>query len=565
MAQGGATSSTGPAPTPVPTQIPFFEIVTPTPLPPGGDPPEGTLTIVTPFVTPAFGLPFNNGPPGDQFVKFSMNALLNRDLSNNTEPGLAESWTLDPDKGTLTFKLRKGVQFHDGWGEVTSADVKWSIENGSQAGTSWRRGGDFTGVSKIDTPDDHTMVLHLDPTDFFLILDSVNNALTFPLPVASKNYVEAVGEDAAALNWIGSGAWQHVETSTNEHLKFNAVADHYFKPPDFEELVVREVPETAVQLAMMRTGEADIMVVRGTFVREAKQSGVKVVTGIGGSWRWILLGGQHLPSRALDDVGDNFNPTSGEFNPDASPWVADPNDPEDVERAWKVRKALNLAVNRQEIVEEVYEGGSVPMTAPGFYRNTAWEDPTWEPYPYDPVGAKALLDEALAGTKWEGGFNIKFHIQTGNQPRMDAAEAVARWWEENLGLTVDRLPEPRSVTRPLQVSRLMGTSEPEVYTSGNGARLEPWIAASIALSTTDSLNLAESELIDSFYAKAATSFDLAERQEAAKVLGAHMFDNYLGVFLNIEVPAYAIGPRVSNYTNRFGADWNYPEFAEKAR
>jgi len=517
-------------------------------------------------------LPFFNGPPGDQYVKFALQGLLNRDLNNNTEPGLADRWELDPDNGKMTFFLREGVKFHKGWGEATSADVKWSIENGSQAGTSWRRGGDFTGISAIETPDDYTVVLSLDSTDFFLILDSVNNALTFPLAVVSKDYVDAVGEDKAIHDWVGTGPWSHVQTREAEFLHFDGVADHYFKPPEFAELFVKAIPEAAAALAAVRTGEVDIVFAEGDFIAEARAANLTVQKGIGGGWFWLGLYGQFLPSRALPDTDCDvaFNDTCGEYNTDAAPWIADLEAPGGVDsaewqRALKVRKALNLAVNRQELVDTIWQGGASVMTAPGFYPGTVWEDPAWEPYPYDPVEAKRLMDEGLAGTKWEGGFDITMHIRTGRPPDEQAAEAVARWWEDNLGLKVKRQPEPRSVTRPFQVNRTLGTEKPEVYTTGNGARLEPWIAYSISLSTTDSMNLSEYKLIDDLYGVAATSFDLAERQAATRTLGSFAFDNYLAVYLVIRGPSFALGSQVSAYTNRFGSDWNYLEFAERAK
>ena len=159
-----------------------------------------------------------------------------------------------------------------------------------------------------------------------------------------------------------------------------------------------------------------------------------------------------------------------------APAILRVNDPVDVERARKIRKALNLAINRQEIVNTVYYGGADLMTALGFYRGSSWEDPIWEPHSYDPVLAQRLMVDALAGTRWQGGFNISFHIQTGNQPRMDAAEAVA-----------------------------------------------------VSISATDSLNKAEDLLIDTLYAPASTTFNLGERMQVSRDLGAFIYDNYLAV------------------------------------
>ena len=48
--------------------------------------------------------------------------------TSEVEPDLAESWTLSPDGTVWTFKLKKGVQFHKGFGEMTAEDVKFSFE-----------------------------------------------------------------------------------------------------------------------------------------------------------------------------------------------------------------------------------------------------------------------------------------------------------------------------------------------------------------------------------------------------------------------------------------------------
>ena len=566
-----------PAPTAVPaatpTTIPFFEFVTPTPVPKPPSGPQGTLTIAVPAVSPSLGIPFFDGPPGDLFVGFALEGLLNRDLNNNTEPGLAEKWELGVDSGKLTFFLRKGVEFHKGWGEATAEDVEWSIENVRQPGTSHRRGNEFIQVERFDIPNPYQIDFVAPPSRFFIMLDSLNTSLSIHAPITSKKHVEAVGIDDAAQDWVGFGSWSQRETRVAEFIAYDAVEDHYRKTPEFKELFVRAIPEPSAALAAVRTGEVDIVFVEGDFISEARAANLKVQKGIGGGWFWLGLYGQFLPSRALPDKDCDvkFNDTCGEYNTDAAPWIADITAPGGVDsaewqRALKVRKALNLAVNAKELVDTIWNGGATVMTAPGFYRGTVWEDPSWEAYPYDPVEAKSLFDEGVKGTEWENKtLEIVMHIRTGRPARQQAAEAVARWWEDHLGIKVKRQPEPRSVTRPFQVDRTLGTEKPEVYTTGNGARLEPWIAYSISTSDTDSMNLAEYAIIDDLFKQAGLSFDLADRQKVSRQLGSFALDNYLAVFLVIDGPSYALGSQVSAYTNRFGSDWNYMEFAERAK
>ena len=77
-------------------------------------------------------------------------------------PSLAESWTLSSDKLTYTFKLRKGVKFHDG-AEMTSKDVKASYDKiiFPPAGVGSSRKGQYADVAAIEAPDAYTVTFKL--------------------------------------------------------------------------------------------------------------------------------------------------------------------------------------------------------------------------------------------------------------------------------------------------------------------------------------------------------------------------------------------------------------------
>src|SRR5215831_8568546 len=73
------------------------------------------------------------------------------------EPDLAESWTLSPDGSVWTFKLRKGVQFHKGFGELTAQDVKWSFERQINKTPGTRYGVNLDVIKSIEVVDPHTV------------------------------------------------------------------------------------------------------------------------------------------------------------------------------------------------------------------------------------------------------------------------------------------------------------------------------------------------------------------------------------------------------------------------
>ena len=83
-------------------------------------------------------------------------------------PGLAESWEVSPDGMTTTFHLRKGTQFQEGWGELTSADVKYNFEMQASP-KSVGKTAQTRRIASMDTPDPYTLVVHMkDPYYTFL-------------------------------------------------------------------------------------------------------------------------------------------------------------------------------------------------------------------------------------------------------------------------------------------------------------------------------------------------------------------------------------------------------------
>ena len=560
----GAT--TGPAATATaPPQ--FFATpvpVTPTVMPLVTVKPEGTLSIMAAEVTPIQGIPSALGAPGDSFAKLAFDSFTNTDVQLNILPGAAERWEIDPAASTLTFFLTKGVQFHDGWGEVTASDVEWAINDVKSPKSINRNITPYQGISKIEIVDTHTIVLTLPPANMLEIIGFAgNNGQNFPLIIPSRKYVESVGEAEAGRNWIGAGPWQHTETSEGEFVKFKANEDFYRKVPDFAFLEIREIPEESIQLAALRTGEGDMMLVGGNFLPEVRRAGLEVIKGRSGGWSWIMLTGQYLPERAGPDVDacegkgveegvevcGHFNPNT---NPDGIPWVGDPTDPDSMERALKVRKALNMAVDLEELAETVFFGSARLDGVPGYVRGSVWDDPAWTLYDLDRVEARRLLDET------GGPFEMDLIIRTGRPAMEQASEAIARWWEE-IGMKVNRRPESRGVTRPFQVDRTLGTDKPVAYTSGCSFRVEPWLCHGNTLSFGDTLNIGEARIIDDLYAKAGRTFDTAERIEVAQELGQFLYDQYMGVWVVAQLNNYAVGPEIASYEDVPGSDWKYLE------
>jgi peptide/nickel transport system substrate-binding protein len=94
-----------------------------------------------------------------------LEGLTKINVDGKVTPLLAESWTMDPDGKSYTFKLRKGVRFHDGEA-FDSADVKYSFERAKdEKSTNKAKGAVFNNISSIATPDAHTVILTLNNAD----------------------------------------------------------------------------------------------------------------------------------------------------------------------------------------------------------------------------------------------------------------------------------------------------------------------------------------------------------------------------------------------------------------
>ncbi|MBI4608271.1 MAG: ABC transporter substrate-binding protein [Candidatus Rokubacteria bacterium] len=286
-----------------------------------------------------------------------------------TKPMLAERWQMSADAKTWTFFLRKGVPFHGGLGDVTAEDVKFSLEllygKDSLASTTafWRK-----LIDRIEVVDPHTVRLHLKASSPDLLFE-LSNARE--VQILSKKYMETVGVEKASQKPIGTGPYELVEWRKGEFMRFRALDKHWRVVPQFKELVIKFVPEDSTRVAMLRTGDADIIELPRSLKKEVQAAGYEARRSL---WPGVvvfgLLGGQYLKER----------PT---YNPKV-PWLDK-----------RVREAINLAVNRRAIVEHLFlgeaEAGTVPII-PSWVKE--YNNPAWKPYPHDLARAKQLLAEA---------------------------------------------------------------------------------------------------------------------------------------------------------------------------
>ncbi|MFD1790185.1 ABC transporter substrate-binding protein [Ochrobactrum teleogrylli] len=315
--------------------------------------------------------------------------------TTNLRKEIAEDYTISEDGKTFTFKLRKGVKFHNGR-ELTADDVKYSIERvvnpktqspgagffGSIVGFEDASAGKAETLSGITVVDPYTIKFELSrPDATFLHVLALNFAHVVP-----KEEVEKYGADFGK-HPVGSGAFKMTEWTLGQRIVFERFKDYYNPSlPKLDQITFEVGQEPVVALLRLQNGEVDIPgdgIPPAKFIEVTKDPKFKDL---------IIQGGQlhtgyvtmNVKIKPFDNV--------------------------------KVRQAVNMAINKDRIVR-IINGRAVPAnqplppSMPGYAKD-------YKGYPYDPEKAKALLAEAGVAD----GFETELFVaNTDPQPRIAQA------------------------------------------------------------------------------------------------------------------------------------------------
>ncbi len=331
-------------------------------------------------------------------------------VTGKLQPGLVEKWTLSTNGKEWTFNLRKGVVFHDG-SAMTAADFAFSLDR-AQKEDAWQFDltRDMWGFPpKVDIIDDYTVKVTT-PAPTPRLVTIYSNLTTPHLFMLPKAYIEKNGYDHFLKNPIGTGPYKFVSMVENDSLVYEAVDYPHWTGvvPDFKRVTITLVPEEATRMFMIDKGEIDATNSSVEAAIGAKKKGLDVLTSNRGMSQLNFIG-CYMPEAKKSPLAD-----------------------------VRVRKALSLAINRQEIVDNLLGGlGALPSTQQALNIRgddvAPWLAEKWAPrmkelWRYDPEEAKKLLAEAGYGNGFSGDI---WTAPDSSAPYLeDIVVAMASYWAQ---------------------------------------------------------------------------------------------------------------------------------------
>ncbi|HWA19600.1 MAG TPA: ABC transporter substrate-binding protein [Devosia sp.] len=347
--------------------------------------------------------------------------------TGETIAGIVKSWEIAEDNLSWTFHVRDDVTFHDG-SPLTAEDIAFSynrmVEQDATYAANWRQVlGDTPNIEILDP---YTLRIHTNGPQPLLAYSSASPANEPYFSIFPKAYIEKNGIDYFRANPIGSGPYRFVSHTPGDNIEFAAVDYPHWSgvTPKFKRVVMYLVPEESTRRSMIETDQLDVTEASMESAKALQDEGYTIFSGGFSLARFWTFGAYRALAQGqpLADV--------------------------------RVRHALSLAINRQEIIDTLFygqarfpapaEGASPDLTPEQREKWAAWGK---DAFRFDPDAAKALLAEA----GYPDGFTLEFwSVPDSAAPYLkDLALAVAGYWQA-IGVQADIRAVDRAAYRKVR-------------------------------------------------------------------------------------------------------------------
>ncbi|HKX02666.1 MAG TPA: glutathione ABC transporter substrate-binding protein [Methylomirabilota bacterium] len=291
--------------------------------------------------------------PGEQVNRMMYENLVRFNTKMQIEPALAESWTQSADGLIWTFKLRKGVSFHDGTPFDAKA-VKYFVDRVLGDEKPFKASLYTPFVQGAQVVDDHTVRVTLKQPFAAFLFRLAHSAGGIVSPAAHQKW----GKDLT-LHPVGTGPFKFVEWVKSDRVVLERNDAYWGGRPLLDRVVVKTVREDSARVLMLEAGDADLILnIPPEDIPRLRKDPRFVIDSIATARALYVV--INVKKKPFDDV--------------------------------RVRQALNLAVNRDAIVKSLFQGnaeaisGIVAPLQNGFAKLPG--------YAFDPKKAKELLAQA---------------------------------------------------------------------------------------------------------------------------------------------------------------------------
>jgi peptide/nickel transport system substrate-binding protein len=327
----------------------------------------------------------------ERIGKLLYDSLLHRDEHFNLQPSLAERWEM-ADPTTYIFHLRHDVRFHNG-AQLTARDVKWTLDSLIQGKVVSAKSSSYKLISRVDTPDDYTVELHLTSPYASLLWNLSDGALGI-VPYGSGK------ELAHAPN--GSGPFKFVSEEQDNELVVQRNDQYWGEKPHVQSVRFAVIPDITTRALELRKGSADVAINSLTpdmLVALREQPNLVI---------------ENSPGTVLMYLAFNLR----------DPLLKDA----------RVRQAIAYAINRETMIEYLWRGMAEP--AEGLLPAQHWAyESNVRRYPYDVARAKQLLDDA--GHPEINGVRFHLTMKTSTEETTRLLAAVLQQQLRDVGIVLD--------------------------------------------------------------------------------------------------------------------------------
>jgi len=455
-------------------------------------------------------------------------------------PSLAESWDISEDGKVYTFHLRHDVKFSDGT-EFNADAVKFSFERWIKDPANSLNVA--TAMQSLVVVDEHTITMTFNKA-YYPFLTELSFAR--PVRIISPSAVEPAGDITGKfIKAIGTGAWMAESYKTDQEAILVRNPNYWGEMPKLSKIILKVIPDPQSRVLALQAGDIDIA---------GGQMGKIPVESVP-----VIEADSSLTLQKAQGTNSHFMI----FNY-KTPALQDLN----------VRKAINLAINKKSIVEDLMDGigseaqGLFPLTVPYVTESNN----TW--YGFNPLEAKQLL--AAAGYTDSDGdgivqkdgaqLELNFVLQQAEYPEWKSISELVQSELKEIGIRVNlQVLEPNAYYDVLWTSKAYDLI---MYRTYDDAYNPHAFLLSLFHKTADASAVVWSDPgLESLIDTAVGTTDIQERQTAYDSIFSKLYQEAMFAAIYFPDDILAVNNRVTGfkpgYSTFMPVFWNLLDIGEK--